>query len=80
MLYHEALSADKNVAIITLTESHISDQISKDEIYVNGFQSLRADRTGRHGGGVVVYIRDDIPVTHVLQHLNNYCEYLYCFP
>jgi hypothetical protein len=46
---------------------------------MTGYQLLRADRTLRKGGGVVTYIRDDLPVSNIEEFSNNYCEFLACF-
>jgi hypothetical protein len=77
--YYQSLSELYNGALITLTESHLKDDIISAEIEMTGYQVLRADRTDRKGGGVVTYIREDLSVTNVKEFSNNYCEYLACY-
>jgi hypothetical protein len=46
--------------ILAINESKINESISDDEISVSGFHLIRKDRN-RHGGGVLMYIRETIP-------------------
>jgi hypothetical protein len=46
--------------ILAINESKINESISDDEISVSGFHIIRKDRN-RHGGGVLMYIRETIP-------------------
>ena len=47
------------IDILAIYESKIEDNISNDEIHINGFNVIRKDRK-RFGGGVVLYVRDSI--------------------
>ena len=52
--------AEKNKpAIIGITESKIDNTVTDTEIKIQGYTPIRNDRT-RHGGGVVVYIKEGI--------------------
>jgi hypothetical protein len=46
--------------ILAINESKINESVSDDEISVSGFHLIRKDRN-RHGGGVLMYIRETIP-------------------
>ena len=48
-----------SIDIAVLTETWQSDKISDEYLSVGGFNVL----TGKRGGGVAVYVRDNIPVT-----------------
>jgi len=45
--------------VISITESWLDNTVTNAEIHVEGYNVVRLDRS-RHGGGVCVYIRDDI--------------------
>ena len=49
-----------NLDILLLTETKIDESFSKDEFYIEGYTSFRLDRN-IHGGGVLIYVREDIP-------------------
>ena len=53
--------------IITISESHCYMTILDNDIHIEGFDMIRKDRT-RHGGGVVIYITNNI---HYIPHLSN---------
>ena len=47
--------------ILAINESKtVNESVSDDEISVSGFHQIRKDRN-RHGGGVLMYIRETIP-------------------
>ena len=65
-----------NFDILAITESHLSEDISDDEIAINGYKTARRDRNdGRKGGGAVIYFaeyldayeRQDIDVNNSLE-------------
>ena len=62
--------------ILAITESHLSEDISDDEIAITGYKTARRDRNdGRKGGGTVIYFaeyldayeRQDIDVNNSLE-------------
>ena len=62
--------------ILAITESHLSEDISDDEIAITGYKTARRDRNdGRKGGGTVIYVaeyldayeRQDIDVNNSLE-------------
>ena len=52
--------AEYTFDIFAINESKISSSISDNELHIIGYNIVRKDRN-RHGGGVVLYIRDNIP-------------------
>ena len=51
----------ENIAIITLTESHLNDSYLEGEIHIDGFANYRADRVaGVLKGGIITYVRQDL--------------------
>lgn len=49
-----------NLDIITLSETHLDNSISNENISIEGFHPpIRKDRN-RHGGGVAMYISDQL--------------------
>ena len=46
--------------ILAINETKIDDSVSSNEISIVGYQLIRKDRN-RHGGGVLMYIRESIP-------------------
>ena len=52
---------DENIAIVTLTESHLNQFFLEAEVGMTGFETYRADRaTGTRKGGVVTFLRNDV--------------------
>ena len=58
--YIKLLAKQNNTEIIAMTESHLKDRVNDYEIHIDGFSSLRSDRSVREGGGIVVYIKDHL--------------------
>ena len=72
----KALLLSINFDILAITESHLSEDISDDEIAITGYKTARRDRNdGRKGGGTVIYFaeyldayeRQDIDVNNSLE-------------
>jgi len=60
----EAEILNNNIDICCITESWLTDAISTEWININGYVCYRRDRTdGRQAGGVVCYVRQDLPFT-----------------
>ena len=53
-------SQNKNILIFGITESKLDLSISDTEIRIDGYTGVRYDRRNGAGGGVYVYIRDDL--------------------
>ena len=47
--------------ILSFTESWLTPQVSNDALNIHGYKTpFRRDRVGRMGGGVIVYVRENI--------------------
>ena len=51
--------------IIGITESWANNNITYAELGLEGYVMFRKDRTGRRGGGVLLYIKETIPAYEV---------------
>ena len=54
------LAANTKAAVISLSETWLDDSVLDNEIFISDYCLLRRDRN-RNGGGVCMYIRNDIP-------------------
>ena len=54
------MAIERNSQLISLTESHLNEEILDAEINIDGFNIFRADRTQTTKGGVIVYIKKEI--------------------
>ena len=50
--------------MIGITESHLNTKDRNSELNIDGLKFIRRDRTGRKGGGCVLYYREDLRVIH----------------
>ena len=53
-------NCNKNIHIFGVTESHTNFTIQDSELHIDGYITVRKDRTTGIGEGVVCYIRDDL--------------------
>ena len=51
---------NKNIHFLGITESKLNSSILDTKIQINGHVGIRENRKSRSGGGVLVYIRDDL--------------------
>jgi hypothetical protein len=70
----ESLANEQNAVIMCLTETHLSSANSECEAQIDGWASVRADRTVRIQGGAIIYVRNDLPIGDTLSFSNSYCE------
>ena len=57
------LAANTRAAVISLSETWLDDSVLDNEIFISDYCLLHCDRN-RNGGGVCMYIRNDIPFSH----------------
>ena len=53
-----------NIEITIFTETWLTDVIPSDPFNIDGYVLIRNDRSGKRGGGVCIYIKEDIPFKH----------------
>ena len=51
--------------IITISETWLNSTVSNADIELEGYKILRLDRLGKAGGGVCMYYRNDLKVSHL---------------
>ena len=65
--------------IIGITETWANNDITDAELGLEGYAMFRKDRMGRRGGGVLLYIKDNIPAYEVqLQEEADCDEAIWC--
>ena len=65
----------KNIDILTISETKLDESFPTNQFYMDGYAPpIRLDRSSE-GGGILVYIRGDIPAKHLKNHpLPKCCE------
>ena len=63
---------DANMIIVT--ESHLNEYIASEELNISDWTLHRADRSNRWGGGVAIYVKNDMIITDKFTFSNDYCE------
>jgi len=67
-----------NIDIACLTETWLKDEISTDIVTVKGYVSHRKDRPdGRRGGGVAVYVCEQLPCYRLLSYENAHFDVIW---
>ena len=67
----------KPIHILAINESKIDDTVVDGEIHINGYSTIRNDRT-RNGGSVLIYISESISISERNDLLSNSLEII-CF-
>ena len=70
---------EENIALITLTESHLNENFKDGEVSIEGYTLYRADRSkGVRKGGVITYVRNDIAagIDHTISDSIGNVEYM----
>ena len=60
--------------MICLVETKLTENVSNNEITVDGWNIFRCDRKRRLGGGAAIYVREEFPVSDVLSHSTDTCD------
>ena len=64
-----ATAVSATPSIIALCETWLDQTIPDSALFIPNFHLIRRDRN-RHGGGLALYVSDDIPSTCICQHLS----------
>ncbi len=67
-----------NVDIISVNETFLDSTITNDEVDIGGYELYRKDRGTRHGGGVALYIRSNLP-HEACEHLSTLTDAEVCW-
>ena len=57
------IMSDKSIDILSLNETFLSDEVSDSGVSIPGYMLYRRDRGSRHGGGVALYVNNNLPST-----------------
>ena len=66
-----------NVDLICVTETLLKEAITDSAISIDGFDVIRKDRVGNRGGGVCIYIKNNLNYKVVLSESNNNIETIF---
>ena len=69
----------KNIPVISICETWLKPFISDAQITIEDYQVYRQDRVKRHGGGVLLYIHNTLPVTTSYSFEDSICEAVICY-
>ena len=67
---------DSNCLFLGLTETHLNEKISDNEINIDKFNIVRCDRLIRKGGGVCLYVNQRAQFSMCVSYSNQTCELL----
>jgi hypothetical protein len=73
-LHAELIQFNKAIAIVS--ESWFNCNHTDQFVEINGYLLLRKDRVKKKGGGVCMYVRDDIECSTLSLHSNTLSEYI----
>ena len=67
--FHELKSLiTGNIDVLVVTETKIDDSFPTAQFFIDGYSApYRLDRN-RHGGGILIYVRDDISSKQLVKH------------
>ena len=63
------LLRNQNFDVLAISESKLDNSIEDSEIRIKGYRTFRKDRN-RHGGGVIMYIKEKWSASNVLSDEN----------
>jgi hypothetical protein len=66
-----------SIDILGITESHLNEKITDDEIYIEGYRFFRQDRQHKAGGGCLVYYKENLNVILKPEFMVNNIEALW---
>lgn len=56
---------ERKPKIVLLSETHLTEEISDDELQIANYQMYRTDSNSRHTGGVAIYLENQIQILNV---------------
>ena len=59
------LLLDHPIDVLSLNETFLTADFNDDDMFIPGYSIFRNDRGSRHGGGVAMYVRDNLSVNIV---------------
>ena len=73
----ETYVKENKIDIVFVTETWFNEDILDGEVHIDGFQCFRGDRKHKIGGGVAIYIHDNIKATKI-DNYGTFTEQLWC--
>ena len=73
-----ALDKNKSYPIIALTETWLKTRITDAQVHLPGYEVIRCDRSSRKGGGVLLYLADQLPATYIKTFDDKFCQAIAC--
>lgn len=62
------LNEHTNLVILTISETHLTQDVHNDEVNIDGYQILRKDRAHKAGGGVAIYFKSSLDCTRLSKY------------
>ena len=69
---------NESFPIIALTETWLKSHITDTHLQITGYDLLRCDRSLRRGGGVLLYLSEQLPPTNVEVYDDKVCQAIAC--
>ena len=66
-----------NLDILTISKTHLTQDIHDNEVNIDGYRILRRDRTHKVGGGVAIYSKISLDCVHISKYDNEDIEALW---
>ncbi|CAH3137642.1 unnamed protein product, partial [Pocillopora meandrina] len=66
-----------NLDILTISETHLTQDISDNEVNIDGYRILRRDRSHKVGGGVAIYFNISLDCVRISKYDNDGIEALW---
>ena len=76
--FYEEHIMNNDVPVVSICETWLKPHISDAQIHIENYQIFRQDRGKRHGGGVLLYIHNTLPVTTSYYFDDDICEAVIC--
>ena len=72
-------SSLQHYSVISITETHVKDQINDAQMNITGYNVYRSDRTSsKEKGGCCLYIQESLNVSNHSKYDDDYCEVVCC--
>ena len=77
-IIHEEKAKNHSIPFIDITESWLKSYISDAQVNIPGSIASRSDRSGRLGGGALLYSHINLPISETLTFDDKVCEAVFC--
>ena len=70
--------SDTNIPILGISESWLKGYLTDAQIHIKDYVSIRSDRSTRTGGGTLLYVHQDIPISDEDFYDDTICQASFC--